>query len=175
LRASYQGIMGAEYACPLPATVPAPIAAYTMGNCPANARVGGYATNGIIYPDSKINLRRVTDGSSNTIIVGEVSWRGSGPTRTWIVGGLTGGGWVYAAENVRYPMKEAFRAEPPGESGFGNNHTSLGSEHPGGAHVCMADGSVQLLSEDIAVADLRPLASRDAGDLEGQGDIRTTR
>ncbi len=81
LRSSYLGIMGAEYACPLPATIRAPISGYTVVNCQSDARVGGYATNGLIFPDSKINLRRVTDGSSNTMIVGEVSWRGSGPSQ----------------------------------------------------------------------------------------------
>lgn len=169
LRVHYVGIMGAKSGCRLPAA-PDIASTYTIQNCDDNP--GGWADNGLIYPDSNLNFRRVKDGLTKTMLVGEVSWSGSGPSRTWIVGDSGSGKnvyWVYNAENVMYAMKEAYR-EMPGErsSGFGNNDTSLGSQHPGGAHIALGDGSVQFLTEDVSVEDvLKPLASRDSGELIG--------
>jgi len=179
LRPHYVAVMGAEFSCPetisLSPRIPPQAATYTMANCEDLTRIGGWADNGIIFPGSEISFRHITDGSSSTMLVGEVSWSGAGPSRTWIVGNSGGGGtenfsnvtWVYNSKNIQWAMKEANREDPDASpSGFGNNDTSLGSEHPGGAHVAFADGSVQFLNEDASVEDvLYPLASRASGEV----------
>jgi prepilin-type processing-associated H-X9-DG protein len=38
--------------------------------------------------------------------------------------------------------------------------TSLGSKHPGGCNILMADGSVHFVSEAIELATLKAMASR---------------
>lgn len=127
---------------------------------------GGVAVNGVIYPLSAVRHKQITDGSTQTMIVGEFAWA-VGPQRTWIVGSAAKtrpNHWNYTSKNVMHPLKTAFR-EATGEpsSGYSNNDVSIGSEHPGGAHVAMADASVQFLREDVDLNGvLRPLASRES-------------
>jgi prepilin-type processing-associated H-X9-DG protein len=40
---------------------------------------------------------------------------------------------------------------------------TFASEHPGGAHAVMADGSVQFVEEDININVFREMATRDDG------------
>ena len=169
LRSHYVGIMGAKSACD-PSTVGFPDAGYTMLRRNEGAgNSGGLGSNGVIVFNGGVNFKDITDGSSNTMMIGESAWD-SGPTRTWIVGTLDsnsyndaggGHGWIYNSKNVRHPMHTAFR-EKPGEppSPYNSNDISLGSRHPGGAHIGMADGGVRFLIEDITINELRALATR---------------
>ena len=167
LRAHYVAIMGAKKAClePLPANTPFPESEYTVRRC-GDSRTGGWADNGIIYPLSRVPYRKISDGSSKTMLLGELAWRESGPTRTWIVGHSSANlnsppSWIYNARNIAYEMHVASRGDD-----YGNNDTSLGSEHPGGAFVALADGSVHFMSENVSLMDvLRPFASRGAGEI----------
>jgi hypothetical protein len=129
------------------------------GGC---GNVGGVATNGVMYTQSKIQYRRITDGSSNTLLVGESAWLADGTNRTWIVGSTgsvltaTSMPFVYGGKNVFFPMKTQPRETPA----VANNDTSFGSEHPGGgAHFAMADGSGQFIREDIELELYRALAA----------------
>ena len=167
LRAHYVGIMGAKSSCYVPSSTTRPPqwpdAGYTMTTC-GEDRNGGLADNGSIVFDRNINLKSVTDGTSVTMMVGEQSWD-CGPTRTWIVGSLAGdtatGGWLYNSKNVRFALNTAFR-EGPSEaySGYPNNDTSLGSQHPGGLHVLFCDGSAHFKSDDTELNVLRAMATR---------------
>ncbi|WP_442481687.1 DUF1559 family PulG-like putative transporter [Aeoliella sp. SH292] len=165
LRAHYVGIMGAKSSqCPLAANAPWPDSGYTIAKC-NDAAIGGTATNGVIVPGKGINFRRVTDGTSNTMMVGEQSWLGVGPNRSWIVGSIGDalGAFVYNSENVYLPMKVGYREDygkPNGSSGYGNNDASLGSEHPGGAHILRCDASIEFLTEDTELNVLKALATR---------------
>ncbi|MCC7475225.1 MAG: DUF1559 domain-containing protein [Pirellulales bacterium] len=178
LRAHYFAVMGANAGCPNNATTE-PAKSYTIANCnPVDERIGGWATNGIIYPLSETSYRQITDGTSKTMLIAEESWRDSGHSRVWIVG-LSGTSvqikgpdqiqhirWVYNAENVAYSLREASRGGLTGWA-YPANDTSIGSEHPGGAHAAMADGSVRFLSNDASLDGvLKPLASRRSGDIE---------
>jgi hypothetical protein len=127
---------------------------------------GGAATNGLIYPGSKVKLGNVLDGTSNTLMVGEISWD-CGPQRVWMCG-VASERWpesyVYTAKNIFYPQRLAFRnpadlVNPPPD--YPNNDLSFGSFHPGGAFFAMGDGSVQFVREDIDRFNVYlPLASR---------------
>jgi prepilin-type N-terminal cleavage/methylation domain-containing protein/prepilin-type processing-associated H-X9-DG protein len=181
LRGHYVGIMGAKSSCLTDASgTRYPETGYTMliRNDGTGDVSGGLADNGMIVFNGNVRFKDVTDGTSNTTMFGESSWDG-GPTRAWIVGTLDGGtytsnstggtgaGWVYNAKNVMWPMHTAFR-EKPGEpfAGYARNDTSLGSRHPGGAHVGMADGSAKFLSEEIELAELKAIATRANGDTQ---------
>ena len=118
------------------------------------------ATNGIIYVDSEISFKHITDGSSNTFLIGEMSWVKASPVRVWIVGSTPSRDCVYSAKNVFYPMNFAARNAP----GIANNDVSFGSEHPGGAHFARADGSADLVSENTDLIVLRAFASRADGE-----------
>ncbi len=171
LRAHYVGIMGAKAECPLKAGRPYPESGYTVRTCGtggAGDASGGLADNGTIIYDDSVKFKDITDGTSKTMMIAEQSWD-CGPSRTWIVGTLDTNtethGFLYNSKNVMWPMKVAYR-ETPYQASLGivapydRNDTSIGSNHPGGANVAMADGSVRFLSESTEERELKALATR---------------
>jgi len=164
LRTHYVGIHGAnDTGCP-----PASSSIYDMykrtdGSYFCNG--GGYAVNGLIYPGSDLPLSRVTDGQSNTMMIGEMSWNVD-IQRGWIVG-LSSTVWTYTSKNVRWQIGLAGkRPDDPlaKDPNFESNDDSLGSNHPGGTHVAMGDGSVQFLTDTTSEFVLRAMASRSNGE-----------
>jgi prepilin-type N-terminal cleavage/methylation domain-containing protein/prepilin-type processing-associated H-X9-DG protein len=128
--------------------------------------------DGLFYPDSQVRLSDVTDGTSNTLMVGE---RPPGPDNRF--------GWWYAGVGQEFDgdadmvlgvqgWKHTFRT-PTCETGpyrFGPGTPSnpcdifhFWSRHPGGAHFLFADGSVHFLSYS-AQPLLPALASRAGGE-----------
>jgi prepilin-type N-terminal cleavage/methylation domain-containing protein len=172
----YQGNMGArpKNACP-PTTQPYPDNTYTgwvnpnKTSCGDGNFTGGFgisATNGIMFPTSKVNMKDVTDGTSHTFIVGESSWD-TGPQRIWMVGGGSRTNldtFVYTSKNVYWPLNTACRyakIDNPGRPcPYANNDVSFGSNHRGGCFFAMCDGSVQFVNENIQLEILKALASR---------------
>jgi prepilin-type processing-associated H-X9-DG protein len=119
----------------------------------------------VIYPGSKTNMKDVADGTSHTFIVGELSWN-AGPQRIWSVAGGANNNmdtYEYTSKNIFWPLNTACRAgtlDPPFNCPYANNDMSFGSNHPGGCHFAMCDGSVQFVKQDIELAILKALASR---------------
>lgn len=100
--------------------------------------------NGILYRGSKTRLADVTDGTSNTFILGERNlrcaqgaWignrnlRGSGPQ-----------GADYTLGRISRPLNDPLNGTNQCIEGFA-------SEHPGGAMFAYADGSVHFISDSI--------------------------
>ncbi len=200
----YVGIMGAKPGptrngsilpgCPPPsggrtAAFAPPFDTYYQDNCSTGtANSGGVAINGVIFPISKVNFAKVTDGTSKTMMYGELSWD-AGAMEPWIVGSITGSGitdptdksargWVHGAKNVIHPLKEAALNIPPNEdpsTGSSRTNTpltdaSLGSNHPGGTHALMCDASIHFIQEDIDLnGALLPMASRASGETYSVG------
>jgi prepilin-type N-terminal cleavage/methylation domain-containing protein len=164
LRAHYVGIMGAKGSCVAASTFPE--STYTMIRCDANfpQTAGGVASNGLMFAHSKVRSREVTDGTSKTMMIGELSWLEAGGTRTWLVGlSNAGSNHMYNSKNIAYPMR-TYSSNSPNVT----NDTSLGSNHPGGAFVAMGDGSVHFVNEEISVKVLSIFASRSSGDSSNQ-------
>jgi prepilin-type N-terminal cleavage/methylation domain-containing protein/prepilin-type processing-associated H-X9-DG protein len=176
LRTHYMAVMGAKVDCPTPKT-PYPDNTYTMVGGKGDCGSGGVASNGVInnvktagqYHPSKIKMKDVTDGSTHTFMIGEISWL-VGTQRLWAIGSATDPqndtpySFVYSAKNVMSPLNFAYRAPTPIYTNpctpCENNDLSFGSLHAGGAHFAMCDGSVQFIREEIPIGTLRAMASR---------------
>lgn len=111
-----------------------------------------------------VKLAKVTDGTSKTYMVGESAFGSpEDGTRPWIIGVV--GEYMYSSKNVAYPINGGGRG--PGQPNPPRNNMGFGSEHPGGCHFAMGDGSVQFMSENIELLVMFALASRQAADSSG--------
>ena len=120
---------------------------------------GGHADNGLIYRNSAVNFSDVFDGTSSTLMMGEMSWEGA-YYGSWLAGLSNGMALSYASKNVAHPLNSV------SISFFDDwNDASFGSNHPAGAHFLYGDGSVRFLSENIVLDVLKALASRNAGEV----------
>ena len=143
---------------------------------------GGHATNGIMYPVSKVRQGQITDGTSNTFLVGEASWNFGDDVAGWYAGaafweeydeeaiqwfmGDRGDGyWIYNAAHVLYGIKRASydkeKFSTPKEAA--RSEVSFGSNHPGGCHFCLADGSGRFVQEAVDLLVLKYYANRKDG------------
>jgi prepilin-type processing-associated H-X9-DG protein len=158
-----------------------PETTYIQDNCTARGSQwsdggsGGSAINGVLFGNSDISMANVTDGSTNTMMYGEMSWA-VGRQEPWIVGSTSLGdarGWVYNTKNIRWPINQRKNTEPDGTElapppfpYVPVTEESFGSNHPGGTHVGMCDGSASFLRDDVDVEGvLRRMASRESEDM----------
>ncbi len=152
----YVGVMGAKGLMPRSMT-----RRYEID--PTGQLHGGFVRNGILIRDRAINAKDVTDGLTNTFLMGEMAWD-IGAVEAWN-GGLSPG-WLnsMAIKNVAHPLN-SYRYDSSLNQVLLND-SSFGSEHAArGAHFVMGDGSVHFLSEDIELDVLKSLASRDQEEL----------
>lgn len=134
----------------------------------ATGTCGGFAVNGAMTVDEPIHFRRITDGLSNTYLLGELSWSDGGIEvgRVWIRGAATTGcKWTASAKNI----KHGIGVFPYSTWGQFFNDTSFGSDHPGGANFANADGSISFVSDSIDTEPYKSAASRDGEELGSEG------
>jgi prepilin-type N-terminal cleavage/methylation domain-containing protein len=126
-----------------------------------------------ILSAKRIRPRQITDGLSNTMLIGEMTGKAWDYNRN-----LVRGAWVYGTNigPITYQINEVIknptanmtlRADDP-EAWWG--HDALHSDHPGGANLLCCDASVHFLDQSIAIAVLTSLASRDGNEIL-PGDI----
>jgi prepilin-type processing-associated H-X9-DG protein len=110
-----------------------------------------YATAGSLFPESRVKLRDITDGSTNTVIVGERAHNTTGPQQPHS-GIWPGARGIDSADALGTISDDTLLNRP-------NNFMRIGfsSEHEGGAHFLLCDGSVRFVSENIHAADFKPL------------------
>ena len=157
LGAHYYAIMGGAIGCTT-------TNGYTVtGDCTSTSgqQTGVVAINGIMYPKSKIKPKDITDGLSKTFLIGEAAWE-INSLRTWICGSgaNTSTNWGWSARNVANPINSVKAGTPDWSATILLNSSSLGSQHPGGALIGNADGSVSFVSENTEIEILRAGASR---------------
>ncbi|TWT90855.1 hypothetical protein Mal64_12520 [Pseudobythopirellula maris] len=145
--------------------------------CSGDGCSGGAGKNGVIFPDSSIDFGDITDGTSHTMIFGELSWKvdyrvagdgGSAPFEPWLVGSTSidsSSGWVHNAKNIRYGIHERVYFNEAKEQVSHLTDVSLGSNHPGGTNIGMCDGSAFFIRENVDFSVLQALASRGVGEV----------
>lgn len=144
----------------------------------AGTLAGPTNLDGAMFYDSNIELKRISDGLSNTYLVGERWYQ----LRAWPVGIRRAGAtsdvyYMYSAKNIdgSIPPNGEFSAgyylshviygnDPPmpdgGQQILSLNDLYWGSYHSGGLNFGRVDGSVDFVSEDIDPAAYEDMASR---------------
>jgi prepilin-type N-terminal cleavage/methylation domain-containing protein/prepilin-type processing-associated H-X9-DG protein len=129
---------------------------------------------GIFFRNSKISLKQITDGTSNTISVGE---RGHQLGDSTWVGAVTGASLFPDASNhLAQPIPEdspgmvlGHAGEGVGPGGPGSDVNEFYSRHGSGANFAFVDGHVVFLPSEMDYKVYTALATR-AGAETVQGD-----
>ncbi|MGE3803231.1 MAG: DUF1559 domain-containing protein [Gemmataceae bacterium] len=131
-------------------------------------------------PTAKVNaagppttLTNITDGSSNTIAVGERPVYPDNPVcSTWVYSEMASGLglpntrlWCASTDQNGSPCPGGNQWFQPGKPGNPCDAHHFWSLHPGGGNWLFADGSVRFLSYNIGTATQKALASKAGGEV----------
>ena len=124
-----------------------------------NYYFSGNNPTGLVFQNSTTGIRDITDGSSNTLVIGERAWQ---ITKT--PGCVYGAGNVlgYSETNMSAPVTNNLGAKNGFLNAIGigydginsfvagqHDRRGFSSNHVGGCHFTLADGSVRFISENI--------------------------
>jgi prepilin-type N-terminal cleavage/methylation domain-containing protein len=170
----YVGISGAY---PDPAVPPR-----TTGFCSTNSSRGPVCASGLLVPNRIRGTQHATDGTSNTIFVGEQSGKvGANPIAANYLGGWNGvncanlavswgvadipagANFYYCAlTTVRWAINTQTTVVSSSSQPYETN-TILNSFHPGGINAGVADGSVRFLADTTDINVLLRACAADDG------------
>lgn len=156
--------------------------------------LGIISGGGMMVANKGVGFGNCGDGSSNTMLLGEMSGKlerlvpgtfshvtASGTTHGWLMGtrvdgtppmldpsNTTGDDRVFNTVSIRYSINQepfANQLFPGMGSNVGANNP-LNSDHPGGVNVSFADGSVHFLDQHTQLETLKQVATRDDGQVQ---------
>jgi prepilin-type processing-associated H-X9-DG protein len=116
---------------------------------------GGWSmAYGVLGINSKTKIADIIDGTSNTLLLGEISYKDANSFRPWSAG--WDGTSCYSAKNVVAQVNQT----GAGYNGTNNfNDVGFGSNHSGGATFTFADGSARFVTDAVALNVLQALAT----------------
>jgi prepilin-type processing-associated H-X9-DG protein len=124
---------------------------------------GGFALQGVLGVNTNVKLVEILDGTSNTFLVGEISFTDTSSNpgyRAWHRG--CGGSNAAPTAAVCGGCKNVFNSINVTRFNSSNfNDISFGSNHSGGANFAMCDGSVRFLTDTVSLAVYTATASKD--------------
>jgi prepilin-type N-terminal cleavage/methylation domain-containing protein/prepilin-type processing-associated H-X9-DG protein len=153
----------------------------TMG--PITMFLGPFANTGAIVVGGQVSFGSITDGLSNTFLIGEISWLNYGAHYNWIRGtanssvpfaalasakGIAQNFPINAGkdENLKIilDMDGTTYDLPIRGQGAGHGISGFGSDHTGGANFVFCDGAVRFVNQTTSSDTLLGLASRNGGE-----------
>jgi prepilin-type N-terminal cleavage/methylation domain-containing protein/prepilin-type processing-associated H-X9-DG protein len=129
--------------------------------------------NGTLYWASRHRLLDITDGTSNTFMIGERPPSLNMYFGWWFAGaGYDGSGTgddVLGANELNYASAlgcpSSFASYQPGNVNQSCDQVHFWSLHTGGSNFCMGDGSVQFVTYAVAPTNIQGLMTRNGGEV----------
>jgi prepilin-type N-terminal cleavage/methylation domain-containing protein/prepilin-type processing-associated H-X9-DG protein len=133
----------------------------------------GYTTSGVIYPESRVRLTDISDGTSSTLLLGEISSARGWPSGISAWGRIQPWTWGFYNYDHISPndggylmIDHKYVQYPIGYNGvFLPNNTPYRSSHTGGANFVFCDGSVRFLPNGTSLNVLQSLATRNGSEV----------
>lgn len=152
--------------------------------------VGPHADSGTIIINGRLTLGSITDGTSNTFLIGEISWNDFGGHYEWSRGTMSSaaGAPMVSAKGIAYDWSinygknkestdtisktfllpdgtpDTQKYPVKGQNVAGSGVGGFGSNHAGGCLFAFGDGSVRFVNQTISSDNLLGLASRNVGE-----------
>jgi prepilin-type N-terminal cleavage/methylation domain-containing protein len=145
-----------------------------------NPGAGGTLSDGLFTRCKRFGFSDCTDGSSNTLLLGERRFQDQVFDSSPIVGDrIRDWGWLWfggegdahlgTSVPINFVLPRDFDTLSGGiqQTLFDDRINAFGSMHTGGANFGIADGSVQFISQSIDMATFMALGSRAGGETAG--------
>jgi prepilin-type N-terminal cleavage/methylation domain-containing protein/prepilin-type processing-associated H-X9-DG protein len=138
------------------------------------------SNDGIFYINSQTRIADITDGTSNTGFFGERYHKDPNFDRMYTnfpIIGWSGWAWCDQANAIgdylvgaAQPINWMIPATASGPNSSSNvwvqqRLSTMGSGHPGGANIGLADGSVRFLKDSTSLVTLQALCTRSTGEI----------
>jgi prepilin-type N-terminal cleavage/methylation domain-containing protein/prepilin-type processing-associated H-X9-DG protein len=126
-------------------------------------RTAKYANDGLFLYVVPRKARQVEDGLSNTMMLGEVKLADTLESSNT---------WTYALVNADCLRNTAnpLNTQPGAGIVKYRQNGAFGSQHPGGALFCFADGHVEFISDDVDFPLYQDMSTIAPGEITGQED-----
>ena len=138
-----------------------------LGNDPAVPPNSPGALRGMfdVNDNQIVSIASITDGTSNTISMGELLPAQRADNNVWEYNGI-GHGTTVPMNKFTGLVFDGFGSTSDGWSHRGSyTNTNFKSKHPGGVNFLFADGSVHFLKQSIALTTFCALGSRAGGEV----------
>ncbi|MBA2113539.1 hypothetical protein HOV93_06880 [Planctomycetes bacterium FF15] len=159
---------------------------YLVCNGSSHTGSGAHQSDGIFYPRNNTGFEDITDGSSNTAMLGEIRLQADHATASGtgnVVCGSTHDlrgryhnpyhGNIYFT-TLRAPNTEVgdvlqycngTENAPCRQCSSSNMETHIRSYHPGGGHIALADGSIRFIPETVSQTVFQAIGSRNGSEV----------